>query len=203
MTGHTEKGQTVQQIARPSIFDTQQAVFQFLNMSHSKIQIQQMVSSSTSTRGEQRCITKPPSLPSHFSHQAMEDVWEGINLASPNDHTTSKGAKFQDFLAIATDPSPPMTALSLGTRPEFHFDPLGRKDLQLGLPHHNPTPKLPPFRNLASGDTRNARLIKNRESAARSRARKQEIFAYVFELKQKIKHLQEENARLRRQQQLC
>ncbi|TKY58305.1 FD protein [Spatholobus suberectus] len=152
----------------------------------------------------------------------MEDVWEGINLASLNDPkthmtttTTSKGANFLDFLArpgtnftIAADPSPspprPVTALSLSTRSEFHFDPLARKDLQLAQPHHNNASKIEPFGNpfqkrahscnsspavgnkralpcgTASGDTRNTRLMKNRESAARSRARKQETIAFFF-----------------------
>ncbi|XP_057444940.1 protein FD-like [Lotus japonicus] len=48
------------------------------------------------------------------------------------------------------------------------------------------------------GDRRNKRMIKNRESAARSRARKQ---AYTNALKHKVDHLLEENARLKRQQQ--
>lgn len=51
------------------------------------------------------------------------------------------------------------------------------------------------------GERRNKRMIKNRESAARSRARKQ---AYTKELQLKVDHLLEENARLKRQQQqLC
>nr|XP_024924135.2 bZIP transcription factor 27-like [Ziziphus jujuba var. spinosa]XP_048332232.1 bZIP transcription factor 27-like [Ziziphus jujuba var. spinosa] len=52
-----------------------------------------------------------------------------------------------------------------------------------------------------STDRRHKRMIKNRESAARSRARKQ---AYTNELELEVAHLQEENARLRRQQaKLC
>ncbi|KAM3758727.1 hypothetical protein ACB098_01G067200 [Castanea mollissima] len=44
-------------------------------------------------------------------------------------------------------------------------------------------------------------MIKNRESAARSRARKQ---AYTNELELEVARLQEENAKLRRQQEkLC
>ncbi|XP_010467572.1 PREDICTED: bZIP transcription factor 27-like [Camelina sativa] len=46
------------------------------------------------------------------------------------------------------------------------------------------------------GDRRHKRMIKNRESAARSRARKQ---AYTNELELEIAHLQTENARLERQ----
>ncbi|KAI8028904.1 Protein FD [Camellia lanceoleosa] len=65
-----------------------------------------------------------------------------------------------------------------------------------------------------SGDRRHKRMIKNRESAARSRARKQECLslslspryrcAYTNELELEVAHLMEENARLKRQQQqLC
>ncbi|CAA0364513.1 unnamed protein product [Arabidopsis thaliana] len=49
------------------------------------------------------------------------------------------------------------------------------------------------------GDRRYKRMIKNRESAARSRARKQEC-AYTNELELEIAHLQTENARLKIQQ---
>ncbi|XP_008221223.1 PREDICTED: protein FD [Prunus mume] len=48
-----------------------------------------------------------------------------------------------------------------------------------------------------SRDRRHKRMIKNRESAARSRARKQ---AYTTELELELTHLQKENARLKTQQ---
>ncbi|WJX55805.1 hypothetical protein P8452_41531 [Trifolium repens] len=54
--------------------------------------------------------------------------------------------------------------------------------------------------DISPGERRNKRMIKNRESAARSRARKQEKIAYTTELEQKVELLQEENARLKRQQ---
>ncbi|KAI3725870.1 hypothetical protein L1987_65666 [Smallanthus sonchifolius] len=47
------------------------------------------------------------------------------------------------------------------------------------------------------GDRRHKRMIKNRESAARSRARKQ---AYTNELENEVERLKEENAMLKRQQ---
>lgn len=47
-----------------------------------------------------------------------------------------------------------------------------------------------------SNDRRHKRMMKNRESAARSRARKQ---AYTTELEQEVAHLEKENAKLRRQ----
>nr|AKB91470.1 VEGETATIVE2 [Pisum sativum]AKB91471.1 VEGETATIVE2 [Pisum sativum] len=52
--------------------------------------------------------------------------------------------------------------------------------------------------DVSPGERRNKRMIKNRESAARSRARKQ---AYTTELEQKVDFLLEENAKLKRQQQ--
>ncbi|MBA0595358.1 hypothetical protein Gorai_012229, partial [Gossypium raimondii] len=57
--------------------------------------------------------------------------------------------------------------------------------------------KRAPESNENSNDRRHKRMMKNRESAARSRARKQ---AYTTELELKVAHLQEENAKLRRQQ---
>ncbi|KAK9067414.1 hypothetical protein SSX86_014743 [Deinandra increscens subsp. villosa] len=49
----------------------------------------------------------------------------------------------------------------------------------------------------SGGDRRHKRMIKNRESAARSRARKQ---AYTNELENEVERLKEENAMLKRQQ---
>ncbi|XP_045817133.1 protein FD-like [Trifolium pratense] len=128
------------------------------------------------------------------------------------------------FYCSATPP-PLVTALSLNSHPDFHFDPLIRQNKnnnsQLLLQQQqnvaacfvNPSsyeqnvgvgsnsftcfgkrfgePEISP------GERRNNRMIKNRESAARSRARKQ---AYTTELEQKVQLLQEENARLKRQQ---
>ncbi|KAL8162037.1 hypothetical protein V2J09_013526 [Rumex salicifolius] len=50
-----------------------------------------------------------------------------------------------------------------------------------------------------SVERRQKRMIKNRESAARSRARKQ---AYTTELEQKVSNLEEENARLKKRKEL-
>ncbi|XP_019423398.1 PREDICTED: protein FD-like [Lupinus angustifolius] len=124
-------------------------------------------------------------------------------------------------------PPTPVTALSLScSRPEFHFDSSLRSSKESHLLHTqnpNTNPKLPCFPTTTTtattttttttpfeskrfselpdfnpGERRNKRMIKNRESAARSRARKQ---AYTKELQLKVDLLQEENERLKRQQQ--
>ncbi|KAL8233914.1 hypothetical protein R6Q59_020014 [Mikania micrantha] len=55
-----------------------------------------------------------------------------------------------------------------------------------------------PVTERTGGDRRHKRMIKNRESAARSRARKQ---ACTNELESEVERLKKENAKLRRQQQ--
>ncbi|TVU19936.1 hypothetical protein EJB05_36118 [Eragrostis curvula] len=67
-------------------------------------------------------------------------------------------------------------------------------------------PQTPGRKRGASGEVvdkvverRHKRMIKNRESAARSRARKQ---AYTNELENKVSHLEEENDRLKKQKEL-
>ncbi|KAL2333833.1 hypothetical protein Fmac_015046 [Flemingia macrophylla] len=160
-----------------------------------------MLSSPTTAREHKPPSSAAATTTTTAPHKMMEDVWKdiniNINLTSLTDHhATSKAAKFQDFLQVrpSSPPASPLTALCLATHPESHID------LQLAQPHPHRTStcKRPPT---CPRETRHARLIKNRESAARSRARKQESIAYEFELQQKIKQLQEENARLRRQQQ--
>ncbi|XP_050241700.1 protein FD [Quercus robur] len=116
---------------------------------------------------------------------------------------------------------PPATVLSLNSGCEFHFldnsDPVLRPSSHLqshpssnvssfssqfealasssGLP--SSAKKRVPESENCSGDRRHKRMIKNRESAARSRARKQ---AYTNELELEVAHLMEENARLKKQQ---
>ncbi|KAL5557826.1 hypothetical protein UlMin_034037 [Ulmus minor] len=58
------------------------------------------------------------------------------------------------------------------------------------------TKKRVPESDEDSGDRKHQRMIKNRESAARSRARKQ---AYTNELEIEVNHLRKENARLKKQ----
>eukprot|EP00257_Ricinus_communis_P016246 XP_015574357.1 protein FD [Ricinus communis] len=74
------------------------------------------------------------------------------------------------------------------------FDVLGSSSLLLPP---NINKKWPQENHDNSSDRRHKRMIKNRESAARSRARKQ---AYTQELELEVDKLMEENAKLRRQQ---
>ncbi|KAI3514456.1 hypothetical protein L1887_12868 [Cichorium endivia] len=84
---------------------------------------------------------------------------------------------------------------------------MGYPDTQMAispshLMHNLSDTQTPRRKRVASGDViektverRQKRMIKNRESAARSRARKQ---AYTHELENKISRLEEENERLKR-----
>nr|BAC65866.1 bZIP transcription factor [Arabidopsis thaliana]BAC65871.1 bZIP transcription factor [Arabidopsis thaliana] len=114
---------------------------------------------------------------------------------------------------------PPATVLSLNSGAGFDFldnqDPLVTSNSNLHTHHHLsnahafntsfealvPSSSFGKKRgqdsNEGSGNRRHKRMIKNRESAARSRARKQ---AYTNELELEVAHLQAENARLKRQQ---
>ncbi|KAM3252216.1 protein FD [Capsicum annuum] len=145
------------------------------------------------------------------------------------DHDHHQGANFggailQDFLArpFANEPSPPAAAaataspvpastmLNLNSVPEFHFfdNPLMQNsilhpstDSCQVVPNVSGRKRVvPETDNNSGGDRKNQRMIKNRESAARSRARKQES-AYMNELEMEVAHLVEENARLKKQQQ--
>ncbi|KAH1158116.1 hypothetical protein AAZX31_11G078100 [Glycine max] len=112
----------------------------------------------------------------------MEEVWKDINV-------------FQDLTTIDS-PNIILSSASSETGfslPHFHFQ---SQPSSQHPPPSNKTSAQPP-----AADRRNKRMIKNRESAARSRARKQ---AYTNELELEVEHLKEENARLKRQQQqLC
>ncbi|KAG9131025.1 hypothetical protein Leryth_006795 [Lithospermum erythrorhizon] len=167
-------------------------------------------------------------LPFNPRAKTMEEVWKDINLASlqHDHHNPSRGLTFQDFLArpFSNDPPnstisarfnspapPPGTMLTLNSVPELNyfggnFDP-PRHNPQQSLPFNsfgaasgfqnaNDKKRFPEFGNTV--DRRNKRMIKNRESAARSRARKQ---AYTNELELEVARLTEENARLNKQQQ--
>ncbi|CAN8327906.1 unnamed protein product [Cochlearia groenlandica] len=115
---------------------------------------------------------------------------------------------------------PPATVLSLNSGAGFEFldsqDPLVTSNSNTHSNNHLSSSFNTPFDSLVtttcfgkkrgqesnyegSGNRRHNRMIKNRESATRSRARKQEC-AYTYELELEVANLQAENARLKRQQ---
>ncbi|CAJ2635828.1 unnamed protein product [Trifolium pratense] len=126
----------------------------------------------------------------------MEDVWKDINLPSLNNNMNTPVSS-----PSLKTPTSLHSSINLNSLPEFYFDPLEHKNLQLEQSHHH-TSTLSNVEDILSNtiERRNNRIMKNRESATRSRARKQ---AYIFELKKKVKSLEEENARLKRQNHLC
>ncbi|XP_073047178.1 protein FD-like [Primulina eburnea] len=126
----------------------------------------------------------------------MDDVWKDLSLSSHNhDSTTSISAAqppisdldFQDLLSCPLN--------------QIHQS---KSDEQKSYSSTVSKPQIKNSRS-ASGpcvdenarDRKMIRLMKNRESAARSRARKQ---AYTYELELEVAHLLKENARLRQQQ---
>ncbi|XP_011043136.1 PREDICTED: protein FD [Populus euphratica] len=144
-------------------------------------------------------------------------------LARPfnKDPPTGMVSIIRDSTPFGSSVPPPATVLSLNSGPGFDFlensDHPQRPDSQLqSNPISNISSFTSPFEGLdsspglpsfckkrtqesdgSSGDRRHKRMIKNRESAARSRARKQ---AYTNELENEVEQLLKENARLKRQQ---
>ncbi|XVE87473.1 hypothetical protein DITRI_Ditri18aG0120300 [Diplodiscus trichospermus] len=163
--------------------------------------------------------TLPVNPDTHNPHFIFQDF-----LARPftKDPSTNSIVSTNGEATLYASPvaPPPATVLSLNSTPGFDFldssDPL-RCNSRL---HSSTISNLPTFNcplealassssfasfgkkrpqgsDSSSGDRRNKRMIKNRESAARSRARKQ---AYTNELELEVAQLMEENARLKRQQ---
>ncbi|KAL6959904.1 hypothetical protein U1Q18_040054 [Sarracenia purpurea var. burkii] len=122
-------------------------------------------------------------------------------------------------VAFASPPSPPLVALTLNSGPDDHFDlltsnPVGvnpppmKNSLRRAPPISTASSLNAPFDALASpsslpelgkkripesdlnsGDRRSKRMIKNRESAARSRARKQEYISLLLLCKLPIPYI--------------
>ncbi|CAJ1930504.1 unnamed protein product [Sphenostylis stenocarpa] len=167
-------------------------------------------------------VTRPTTTQSNLGGVILQDfLARPFTIDPPN---TILSSQTPSLYCSPSSPAPPLlTALSLSSHPHLYFDPLTPKPSH---PHH-PLPSTlssfttPPPTSLGAkrfaepdcnlGDRRNKRMIKNRESAARSRARKQEnlasffcslIFptAYTNELEVEVEQLKEENARLKRQQ---
>ncbi|KGN55667.2 protein FD [Cucumis sativus] len=162
----------------------------------------------------------PISLHLHHHHSAAN--LRHIILQDFLSTSTSKldsSSSSSSALALPPVPAPPPTLLSLNSTRELHFpdnNSIATATAAAHFRHHDPSSLSaafhspfdqllgpPPFakKRLSdsdnSGDRRQKRMIKNRESAARSRARKQ---AYANELELEVSNLKEENAKLRRQQ---
>ncbi|KAG5620917.1 hypothetical protein H5410_006135 [Solanum commersonii] len=186
-------------------------------------------SSSSSTSCSYNHPINPILINSKTMEEVWKDI--NLSCSRDPQNTTAAattgGIILQDLLArpFANNPStaaaaygspvppllpPPVTMLTLNSGPEFHFfstlNPI-RQTQQKNISNEglaSPAPgrkRDPESDNNNSGDQKSKRMIKNRESAARSRARKQ---AYTNELEMEVANLMEENARLKKQQQqLC
>ncbi|XP_020581953.1 LOW QUALITY PROTEIN: protein FD-like [Phalaenopsis equestris] len=160
-------------------------------------------------------------VPPAPKRKSMEEVWKHIDLStlahesqppttvcSDQHHFNMRRMILQDFLASAFESQPrspvanelpqfplPPTALSLSNG-------MGGPIAPLKLPLHAATSmsaKKHPLDDVCSNskdDRHLKRMMKNRESAARSRARKQ---AYTNELELEVANRAEENARLKKQ----
>ncbi|XP_022923339.1 protein FD [Cucurbita moschata] len=160
----------------------------------------------------------PISLHLHHQHSAANFrhiILQDFLSSSTSKLDSSSAAAAAAVAAVA----PPPTVLSLNSTRELHFPDNAAVAAAAAAHFCHPNPSSataafhspfdqvlgpPPFAKKRvpdsdsnnSGDRRQKRMIKNRESAARSRARKQ---AYTNELELEVAHLMEENARLRRQ----
>ncbi|XWS29168.1 hypothetical protein CRYUN_Cryun24cG0005300 [Craigia yunnanensis] len=153
----------------------------------------------------------------HNPHFILQDF---LAISFSKDQPTNRVSTNGENTLYGSPVPPPATVLSLNSAPGFDFrdnsDPLRSTSRLQSSPISNLSTFNCPFEALASSsslasfgkkrvqesdsnsdDRRHKRMIKNRESAARSRARKQ---AYTNELELEVSHLMEENARLKRQQ---
>ncbi|KAI3807685.1 hypothetical protein L1987_23618 [Smallanthus sonchifolius] len=131
--------------------------------------------------------------------RTIDDVWNDIN-----NHPSPTTNRFQNFFPLALrppgdttnsfhpPPSPTTMLTLLTTTNSDHEDPNKR-------PEPNPPPRsfTAPTTTPPEYTEKFRRLMKNRESAARSRARKQ---ARADELEHEVMRLAKENARLKRLQ---
>jgi hypothetical protein len=107
----------------------------------------------------------------------MEDVWKDINLPSLNNNMSTTVSS-----PSLKTPTSLHSSINLNSLPEFHFNPLEHKNLQLEQSYHQNS-SVSKVEDLLNNtiERRNKRVMKNRESATRSRARKQEsIVSLIF-----------------------
>ncbi|XXG66192.1 hypothetical protein AAC387_Pa05g3722 [Persea americana] len=136
----------------------------------------------------------------------MEDIWKDITLTgttlqgqpSSKHRDPNTGIFFQDLLSSTSsnhlNPTNEITAVEFSLFPST--PPMQRPITALNL---NSVPEKSHYQPKATDDfnhRRHKRMIKNREAAARSRARKQ---AYTDEMELTVAHLMKENAKLRKE----
>ncbi|KAB5568108.1 hypothetical protein DKX38_001901 [Salix brachista] len=178
------------------------------------------VSSDSASKSPNTCsspstLSSPSPIPNQLViGNSMEEVWNDINLASlheqPSNYTGSNanantndhvlhGMTFQDLLATSSNKDTPTRVASKepssGGGNNLLKNSLGPSPATMLNLNYGKRPQ--ENGDVSGGDRRHERMIKNRESAARSRARKQ---AYTTELELKVAMLGEENAKLRKQQ---
>ncbi|KAL5716289.1 hypothetical protein ACHQM5_018004 [Ranunculus cassubicifolius] len=136
----------------------------------------------------------------HYNHTSFQDL-----LARPFDRDQDFSL-FGSSVSVATAPTPPRTSLCLNSsvRELYCLDNNCSQPSQSSFDES--CSAFPPFGKKrgytesddSTGDRRHKRMIKNRESASRSRARKQ---SYTNGLEIQVAHLERENKSLRKQQQ--
>ncbi|RWR79254.1 protein FD [Cinnamomum micranthum f. kanehirae] len=150
-----------------------------------------------------------------FNGMILEDFLTGTSKETPP-NTVIDHPDIAIGLFASTPPIPPPTALCLCSSSEFQyldamashqghcnaFDGVSSNTLFDSFRSLSEQKKKTQSGN-SSKDRRHRRMIKNRESAARSRARKQ-AWAYTNELELEVASLMKENSNLKKQQeQLC
>lgn len=131
----------------------------------------------------------------------MEEVWGNISLPSLHNPTSTTkpsslgGTNFYDFF---NNKDPYSDQEILANYPETNSLSSIKQMGFVENPRSSSVSKKRPPKNEdeSAYDRRRLRLIKNRESADRSRARRQ---AYTNELEQEIENLKKENAKLKQQ----
>ncbi|GAA0159182.1 basic leucine zipper transcription factor [Lithospermum erythrorhizon] len=168
-------------------------------------------------------VWKDINFPSFQEHSSIDHL-RSSNFRSTNfQHLFSLSFSTSSSSRYGSPVPPPATMLTLNTTHESHlFRSNGPLREVPPLMQYHTVPKICPHSSKpvdffpdsnakkrqsdidsSNSDKRHKRMIKNRDAAARSRARNQES-AYTDELELEVAYLVEENARLRKQQkQLC
>ncbi|KAK9271044.1 hypothetical protein L1049_026633 [Liquidambar formosana] len=183
-----------------------------------KIELTATKSLVSASKSSSTCSSTSPFSPHATTKKSLEEVWNDINHSFLHGHATTNrpsicGIVPRDYLVRPFNKDPP-------TRGDASTEPSAAKDATLFRSSTNS-----PFSALASssvfpsfckkrapqkdrnyGDGQQKRLMKNRECAARCRAKKRWFTllnleqAYTSELELEVANLKEENARLRKRQ---